>query len=120
MSREYSLLIFRLNGLSRSNQRLSRMFVEQDDPQAVYMPARDAVTPASLPSLAWSNLQITDGAPATQSTGTLLSTYLGPQFDTSLLIPSFQNLELHEVRIPTPFVTILGTSWLGSLSSNNI
>ncbi len=70
----------------------------QYDPQQVYMPARDAVTPASLPSLAWSNLQIADGAPATNQ-ATLLSTYLGPQFDTTVLLPTFQNLELHAVSI---------------------
>jgi len=56
-------------------------------------------TPASVPSLPWSNLDLSSESTATDVTETLLTTYRDPQFDKSLLIPSFQNLSLENVRL---------------------
>ncbi|KAG7122787.1 Serine/threonine-protein kinase RAD53 like [Verticillium longisporum] len=74
------------------------LFVE-DHPQDedITMRHRDAVTPASLPSLAWSNLRLTAGAPASDA-GTLMSTQAGLQLDRSGLLPSFQALSLETTR----------------------
>ncbi|TGJ80500.1 hypothetical protein E0Z10_g8265 [Xylaria hypoxylon] len=51
-------------------------------------------TPISLPSLAWSNLRLTNNTPATQSTDTLLNTYNGPALDSRILLPSLQGFLL--------------------------
>ena len=80
----------------QSNLILNRLFVE-DGPQEVYVQARDAATPASLPSLPWSNLHLTNSSPTTEAASTVLSTYRGPQFDASVLINSFRDLSLETV-----------------------
>ncbi|KAI0965629.1 kinase-like protein [Xylaria arbuscula] len=51
---------------------------------------RHGATPISLPSLAWSNLQLTNNTLMSQSTGLLLNTYHGPALDSRLLLPSLQ------------------------------
>ncbi|KAI0811653.1 kinase-like protein [Xylaria sp. FL0064] len=51
-------------------------------------------TPNSLPSLAWSNLQLTNNTSMTQSTGTLFGTYHGPALDSRFLLPSLQGFSL--------------------------
>ncbi|KAI8622929.1 kinase-like protein [Xylariaceae sp. FL1651] len=71
------------------------LFVTDDPlPRFPLSRERDAMTPASLPSLAWSNLQLTNSASATQATNTLLGTYHGPILDSRFLIPSLQNFSL--------------------------
>ncbi|KAI0505472.1 kinase-like protein [Xylaria bambusicola] len=58
-----------------------------------------SVSQISLPSLAWSNLRLTDARSATQSTeNNLLDTYSGPILDSRLLLPSLQNLSLETTR----------------------
>jgi hypothetical protein len=73
------------------------LFVE-DGPQEVFLNLQIAATPASPPSLPWSNLHLTDRSTASEEPNTLLSTYRGPQFDTSLLIHNFRDLSLETVR----------------------
>ena len=80
----------------------SSLFVSDDPiPQDSLFRGRDAATPAftpaSLPSLAWSNLQLTESSPATQSTVTLLNTYHGPTLDPGVLIPCFRGISLETV-----------------------
>ncbi|KAI1273132.1 kinase-like protein [Xylaria sp. FL0933] len=55
-------------------------------------------TPNSLPSLAWSNLQLTNNTSMTQSTGTLFGTYHGPALDSRFLLPSFQGFSLENSK----------------------
>ncbi|KAI1351473.1 kinase-like protein [Xylaria sp. FL0043] len=55
-------------------------------------------TPNSLPSLAWSNLQLTNNTSMTQSTGTLLGTYRGPALDSRFLLPSLQSFSLENSK----------------------
>jgi hypothetical protein len=77
--------------------RIYRLFIEES-PQELSLAFRDAPTPASVASLPWSNLHLTDSAPATEATDIPLSTYRGPQFDASLLIDNFRNFSLETVR----------------------
>ncbi|KAI0478342.1 kinase-like protein [Xylaria cf. heliscus] len=51
-------------------------------------------TPISLPSLAWSNLQLTNNTSASQSTNMLLHTYHGRALDSRLLVPNLQGFSL--------------------------
>jgi hypothetical protein len=81
---------------------MGRPFVE-DGHQAAMMRTRDPATPASLPSLAWSNFRL-GGQPATQSP--LMSTYHGPSFDRSLLLSCFRDLPLEAVCTLQRFETI--------------
>ncbi|KAI0400646.1 kinase-like protein [Xylaria palmicola] len=56
------------------------------------------VTPISVPSLAWSNLPLSNDASATRSTDTLLDTYNGAAPDARLLLPSLQCFSLEDSR----------------------
>ncbi|KAI1302523.1 kinase-like protein [Xylaria venustula] len=68
------------------------LFVTDDPPtRNSSQRERHGATPISLPSLAWSNLQLTNN---TQSTGLLLNTYHGPALDSRLLLPSLQGFVL--------------------------
>ncbi|KAJ2998563.1 hypothetical protein NUW58_g282 [Xylaria curta] len=55
-------------------------------------------TPVSLPSLAWSNLQLTNNTSTTQSTSSLLNTYHGPALNSRLLVPSLQGFSLENSK----------------------
>ncbi|KAK5637118.1 hypothetical protein RRF57_012830 [Xylaria bambusicola] len=58
-----------------------------------------SVSQISLPSLAWSNLRLTDNTSATQPTeNSLLATYNGPVLDSRLLLPSLQGFSLENTR----------------------
>ncbi|KAI3318434.1 kinase-like protein [Xylariaceae sp. AK1471] len=76
------------------------LFVSDDPlPRSPSSQERHAATPASLPSLAWSNLQLTDNnTSTTQSTSMLLNTYNGPALDSRLLLPSLQGFSLETSR----------------------
>jgi serine/threonine protein kinase len=64
-----------------------RLFVESHQTRLTSQ-QQVVMSPASLPSLAWSS-----------AIGTLLSTYQGPRFNTSTLIPSFRVLSLDTVLL---------------------
>ena len=58
------------------------------------------VTQVSLPNLDWSHRQISGSFQTGEETVTPLSTYHGPRFDVSALLPSFRALPLGVVRLP--------------------
>ena len=76
----------------------SSLFVQDDHaglPSHLHQPA----TPSSVPSLAWSNLQLTDGSVGSQATGTLLNTYQGHRLDGNILLPAFRHLSLEQASL---------------------
>ncbi|KAI0539441.1 kinase-like protein [Xylaria digitata] len=71
------------------------LFVTNDQPPgSLSSRERHGATSTSLPSLAWSNLRLTNNAATTQSTDTLLGTYNGPGLNSRLLLPSLQGFSL--------------------------
>ncbi|RWA10238.1 hypothetical protein EKO27_g4887 [Xylaria grammica] len=70
------------------------LFVRDDRFPRNLSQEQHGATPISLPSLAWSNLQLTNNTSASQTTNTLLNTYSGPTLDSRLLLPSLQGFLL--------------------------
>ncbi|KAF2964685.1 hypothetical protein GQX73_g8878 [Xylaria multiplex] len=71
------------------------LFVTNDQlPGSLSSRERHGATSISLPSLAWSNLRLTNNTSTAQSTDTLLDTYNGPMLNSHLLLPSLQGFSL--------------------------
>ncbi|GAW16625.1 hypothetical protein ANO14919_060580 [Xylariales sp. No.14919] len=70
------------------------LFVRDDRFPRNLSQEQHGATPISLPSLAWSNLPLTNNTSASQTTDTLLNTYSGPTLDSRLLLPSLQGFLL--------------------------
>ncbi|KAH6665638.1 calcium/calmodulin-dependent protein kinase [Halenospora varia] len=85
------------------------LFVEdnlQEDPLGLNF----AATPASVPSLPWSNLHLTDSTTMIEPPSRLLTTYHGSQFVGSLLSPAFRDLSLEALDVETSAAHRIWTS----------
>ncbi|KAI0202425.1 kinase-like protein [Astrocystis sublimbata] len=78
-----------------SDDEEESLFVVEDPLPRSPMPQSGA-TPISLPSLAWSNLRLTNGTSTTQSTDMLLTTYHGPALDGRSLTENLQGFSLED------------------------
>ncbi|KAI0449502.1 kinase-like protein [Xylaria acuta] len=79
-----------------SDEEESLFVTDEPFPRSPTSRGQYGATPISLPSLAWSNLQLTNNTPTPQSAHTLLNTYHGPALDSRLLVPSLQGFSLED------------------------
>ncbi|RYC64169.1 hypothetical protein CHU98_g2025 [Xylaria longipes] len=77
-----------------SDEEESLFVTDEPFPRSPKLREQYGATPISLPSLAWSNLQLTNDTSTPQSADTLLNTYHGPALDPRLLLPNLQGFSL--------------------------
>jgi hypothetical protein len=81
---------------------LKRLFVDNDQ-HGIPLALRDAPSPASVPSLAWPNINLDDNSMPAEDSGTLQSTYRDPRLDARLIIDGFPDFSLETVYSIFPY-----------------